>query len=90
MTKKKLPEFESEQEEIRFWETHDVFEILGEEGWEVVEAGTAEVKSVFITKVDEKGIFIRLPKEFMAKIGALNGKKIKSWTEGSRLVIEPV
>ncbi|MDI6792011.1 MAG: hypothetical protein QME81_03970 [bacterium] len=90
MTKKKLPEFKSEEDEIRFWETHDAFKTLGEEGWEVVEAGTTEVRSVFITKVDEKGIFLRLPSKFMAKIGAPKGRKVKSWTEGSRLVIEPV
>jgi hypothetical protein len=88
--KKNLPKFNSWQEEAKFWEIHDVFETLGEEGWEVAEAGSTEVKSVFNTKVDEKGIFIRIPKKFMTKIGTKKGAKVKTWTEGNRLVIEPV
>jgi len=90
MPKKELPGFKSEQEEAKFWQTHDVFETLGEEGWEVAEAGSTKVKSVFRTKVDEKGAFIHLPREFMAKIGAPKGARVKAWTEGNRLVIEPV
>lgn len=89
MSKKKLPEFKSRQEEANFWETHDVFETLGEEGWEVAEAGSTKVKSTFTTKVGEKGVFIHLPREFMTKINATKGARIKTWIEGNRLVIEP-
>ncbi|MGI0014918.1 MAG: hypothetical protein ACREBU_15970, partial [Nitrososphaera sp.] len=38
--------FKSIKEEREFWDSHSAFEVLGEEGWEVVEAGTTEVRSV--------------------------------------------
>ncbi len=86
----KLPKFKSQQQEAKFWETHDVFETLGEEGWDVAEAGSTKVKSVFTTtKVDENGAFIRIPREFMSKIGTPKGVRVRTWTEGNRLVIEP-
>ena len=41
----KLPKFKSIKEEREFWNSHSAFEVLGE-GWEVVEAGKTEVRSV--------------------------------------------
>jgi Protein of unknown function (DUF3680). len=40
MAKAKLPKFRSLEEERSFWQSHDAFEVLGEEGWEVIEKGT--------------------------------------------------
>jgi len=84
----KLPRFKSLKEEREFWDTHDVFEVLGEEGWQIVEPGTTKVKSVYVTKVGEKGAVIYLPREWLVRMGVKKGRKIKAWTEGKRLVVE--
>jgi hypothetical protein len=50
----KLPKFESIQEEREFGDSHGAFEILDEDGCEIVEAGTTKVQSVYTTKIREK------------------------------------
>jgi hypothetical protein len=47
----KLPKFKSIKEEREFWESHSAFEVLGEDGWEIVKAGTTKVKSIYTTKI---------------------------------------
>jgi len=86
----KLPKFKSIEEERKFWDTHDVFDVLGEEGWKVVQPGTTEVRSVYIATVGDRGAVVRLPKELLDQIGAKKGEKVKAWVEGNRLVIELV
>lgn len=87
MSKKKIPRFKSLAEERAFWQTHDAFEVLGEEGWETIEAGTA-VQSIYIVKVDKYGAMVRIPKSLLERMKAKNGKKLKVWTEGNRLMLE--
>ena len=84
----KLPTFKSIKEERKFWESHNAFEILGEDKWEVAEAGTTEVRSVYTTKIRKKGATLLLPKQWLTQIGAQDGQKIKVWTEGKRLIVE--
>ena len=43
----KLQEFKSLEEERAFWDTHGVFEALGEEYWKVAEAGTIRAQSIY-------------------------------------------
>jgi hypothetical protein len=90
MTKSNIPPFKSLKEEREFWQTHDVFEVLGEEGWEVVEAGTTQVRSFYIARVGKRGAMVRIPKELLERIGAKDGGKVRAWTEGKRLVLEAV
>jgi len=85
-----LPNFKSLKAEREFWEMHDVFEVLGEEGWEVAEAGNTQIKSMFVTKVGSKGAMLHVPPEWLSRIGAGKGQKLRVWTEGKRLVVELV
>jgi len=85
---KEIPEFKSLEEERAFWDTHDAFEVIGEEGWRVVEPGSTEVKSVYITRIGNRGASIRIPLELLSLIGARKGNKIKASVEDSKLVIE--
>ena len=88
MEKIKLPEFKSLGEEREFWDTHDVFEVLGEEYWKVAEAGTIRVQSIYVTRVADNGLFIYVPKELLGEIGVKEDGKIKMWVDGKRLVVE--
>jgi len=88
MARQQLPKFKSLREEREFWEKHDAFEVLGEEGWEVVEAGATEVRSFYIADVGARGVVLRLPRELLAHIGVKAGAKVKVWTERNRLIIE--
>jgi len=91
-----MPEVQAEwdedaiEKEREFWGTHDAFEELGEEGWEVIEPGTTQVRSVYIARVDEHGALVRIPKEVLERIGVKGHRRVRAWVEGSRLVLEPV
>lgn len=88
MASNRMPKFESLEEERAFWQTHDVFEVLGEEGWEVVEASATPVKSLYIVRVGKHGALVHIPKALLDQIGATEGQKIRAWTEDNRLVLE--
>jgi len=53
----KIPKFKSIKEEREFWDSHSAFEVLEEDGWQVVEAGTTKVKSIYSAKVWKSGVF---------------------------------
>lgn|GEM_PF-1034557 len=78
MAKEKTPNFRSLEEERTFWETHDAFEVLGEEGWEVVKENTTKVKSVYLVRVSKHGAWVRVPKTWLEQIGAKEGRKIRA------------
>ena len=86
----KLPKFKSIKEEREFWDSHSAFEIFGEDNWEIVEAGTTKVQSIYTAKVRKKGATLHLPKELLTRIGAQDGQKIRAWTEKKRLIVELV
>lgn len=90
MAKRNVPQFKSLKEERAFWQTHDAFEVLGEEGWEVVEAGATQVRSFYIARVGKHGAMVRIPKELLEYLGAKGGRRIRVWREGKRLVLEAV
>jgi hypothetical protein len=85
--KKKIPHFKSLAEERSFWQTHNAFEVFGEEGWELIEAGTT-VHSLYVVKVGKHGATVRIPKALLNKLKTRNGQKLRVWTEGNRLVLE--
>lgn len=74
----------------QFWDTHNAVEILGERGWKVSEPGSTYVTSVYVAKVGMRGAVIRIPREWLASIGAKKGRKIKARVRGKRLVMELV
>lgn len=76
--------------EREFWDTHNAIEVLGEKGWKVSEPGSTHVTSVHVAKVGSRGAAIRVPKEWLASIGAKKGCKIKARVRGKRLVMELV
>lgn len=47
MEHKGAPTFNSLEEEREFWQTHDAFDVLGEEDWELIEEGETEVSSFY-------------------------------------------
>ena len=71
-----------------FWDTHDATKVLGDRGWKVSEPGTTYVNSVYVTKVGPKGALIRIPKEWLAAIGARRGHRIKARLKGKQLLME--
>lgn len=85
---KRVPRFTSMKAEREFWDTHDVIEVLGEGGWKVSEPGSTYVTSVYVAKVGSRGAVIRIPREWLASIGARKGRKIKAHVRGKRLVME--
>ena len=84
----RIPKFTSIKAEREFWDTHDAIEILGERGWKVSEPGSTYVTSVYVAKVGTRGAVIRIPREWLASIGAKKGRKIKAHVRGKRLVME--
>jgi len=84
----KLPKFKSIKEEREFWDSHSAFEIFGEDKWEIVEAGTTKVRSIYTAKVRKKGATLHLPKNLLTRIGVQDGQKIRAWTEKKRLIVE--
>lgn len=85
MPRQKTPCFTSLREEREFWQSHDVFEVLGEDGWQVTQA---QVASVYVTRVDRHGATLRVPKELLARAGAKPGTRIRARVQGRKLVIE--
>lgn len=63
----------SQKAEREFWDTHDAIEVLGEKGWKVSASGTTSVTSLYVTKVGPRGAVIRVPREWLAHIGAKKG-----------------
>ncbi len=87
--KKRIPRFRSLAEERQFWETHEAFEVLGDEGWEVAEAGTTTVRSLYTVRVDRYGALVRIPKALLERLSVKKGQRIRVWAEdGHRLVLE--
>lgn len=84
----RIPKFTSLRAQREFWDTHDAIEILGEKGWKVSEPGSTYVTSVYVAKVGTRGAVIRIPREWLASIGAKKGRKIKARVKGKRLVME--
>jgi len=85
---KRLPKFTSLRAQREFWNTHDSIEILGERGWKVSEPGSTYVTPVYVAKVGSRGAVIRVPREWLASIGAKKGRKVKAQLRGKRLVME--
>lgn len=88
MAKKKGPSFRSLAAEREFWQTHDAFEVLGDEGWEAVEGDETQVKSFYIARVGKQGAKVHIPLELLDSIGLKQGRKIRVHVEGKRLIIE--
>jgi hypothetical protein len=86
----RIPKFTSLKAESDFWDRHDAVATLGERGWKLSEAGATSVTSLYITKVGPKGAVIRVPRDWLASIGARKGRKIKAQVRGKRLVMELV
>jgi len=85
MPKPKTPRFASLRDEREFWQSHDVFEVLGEEGWQ---SATAQVASIYVTRVDQRGATLRVPKELLARVGAKPGSRLQARVRDRKLVIE--
>jgi hypothetical protein len=85
---RRIPKFSSAKAEREFWDNHDAIEVFGERGWRISEPGTTSVKSVYVAKVGAKGAVIRIPREWLASIGARKGRKIKAQVRGNQLVME--
>ena len=85
---KQVPKFTSLKAEREFWDTHDAIEVLGEAGWKVSEPGSTYVTSLYVAEVGSRGAVIRVPREWLASIGAKKGRKIKAQVRGKRLVME--
>ncbi len=85
---KRVPKFTSMKAEREFWDTHDVIAVLGERGWKVSEPGSTYVTSVYMAKVGTRGAVIRVPREWLASIGARKGRRIKARVKGKRLAME--
>lgn len=88
MAKQKIPLFKSLQDERAFWQTHDALEVLGEEHWELVEAGETQVRSFYIARVGKQGALVHIPLEILDRIGIKQGQKIRAWVEDGHLVVE--
>jgi hypothetical protein len=86
MARQAIPRFKSLADERQFWQNHDVFEVLGEEGWQ--ESEGAEVASVYVTRVDRHGATVRVPRELLARVGAKPGTRLQARVQGRKLVIE--
>ena len=85
---KRIPKFTSIKTQREFWDTHDATEVFGDRGWKTSEAGTTYVNSIYVAKVGPKGALIRIPKEWLAIIGARRGHKIKARVKGKQLLME--
>ena len=84
----RFPKFASIKAERDFWASHDAIEILGTQGWKVAAPGSTMVTSVYVAKVGTRGAVIRVPREWLASIGAKKGRRIKAHVRGKRLVME--
>ena len=84
----RIPKFKSIKAERDFWDTNDAIEVLGQKGWKVSEPHTTSVTSVYVTKVGPRGAVTRIPREWLASIGARKGRKIRAQIRENRLVME--
>lgn len=88
MPRVKLPRFNSLQKEREYWQTHDVFDVLGEDGWETVEPGVRRVGSVYVSRMDRRGATLRVSRDLLTRLGAKPGSRIQARVERHRIVIE--
>jgi hypothetical protein len=86
----KIPRFHSLRQEREFWQTHDAFDVVNDEDWEVVEAGEVQVESIFVSRLDRRGAILRVPKRALARLGAKPGSRIQASVQSGKLVIEPL
>ena len=89
MPKQKIPRFTSLREEREFWQTHDAFDVVPEQDWQVVEAGAVQVEAVYVSRVDRRGAILRVPRDALSRLGAKPGSRIEARVEAGKLVIEP-
>lgn len=85
---RRLPKFTSTKAQREFWDSHDVVKTLGTNGWKISKAGTTSVRSLYVTKVGARGAVVRVPREWLASIGAKKGRSIKATVAGKLLVME--
>jgi len=85
---RRVSKFTPIKAEQKFWDTRDAIEVLGGKGWKVSEPGTTIVTSLYVARVETRGAVIRIPREWLASIGAKKGRKIKAQVKGKRLVME--
>jgi hypothetical protein len=84
----KVAKFTCIKAQREFWDSHDAIEIFGTNGWKISKAGTTSVRSLYVTKVGTRGAVVRVPREWLAAIGAKKGRSIKARVSGKRLVME--
>ena len=84
----RIPKFTSLKAERDFWDRHDAVEVLGDRGWKLSAPGATSVRSLYVTKVGTRGAVVRVPREWLASIGARKGRKIKAHVKGKSLVME--
>ena len=85
----RIPRFNSLRQEREFWQTHDAFDVVNEQDWEVVEAGGVQVESIYVSRVDRRGAILRVPKRALSRLGAKPGSHIQARIQSGKLVIEP-
>ena len=85
---RRIPKFTSLRAVRDFWDTHAAVDILGERDWKLSETGVTSVRSLYVTKVGAKGAVVRVPRDWLASIGAGKGRKIKAHVKGKSLVME--
>ena len=89
MSKQKLPRFTSLRQEREFWQTHDLTELFEDSDWKVAEPGEVLVESVYVSRVDRRGVTLRVPSDIFTRAGVKPGSFIQARVEGRKLVIEP-
>lgn len=52
-----------------------------DEGWEVAEAGTTTVRSLYTVRVDRYGALVRIPKALLERLSVKKGQRIRVWAE---------
>jgi hypothetical protein len=80
------PEFETLEAEREFWDAHDAFQVLGEEGWTVGQPGSVRVTSLNVSRVGSRGANVRVPRDWLDLIGA--DKRVRARVVGDQLIIE--
>ena len=83
-----LPKFNTIDEEREYWQTHDAFDVLGEEGWEVIEEGATEVRSLYVSRADKAGVRLLIPRDLLESLGIQPGQKVQVSVEDGRLIIQ--
>ena len=85
----KTPRFTSLRQERQFWQTHDAFDVVNDEDWDVVEGGEVQVESIYVSRVDKRGAILRVSKRALYRLGAKPGSRIQASIQSGKLVIEP-